>query len=373
MAEILSHITLQHYWWVIISLLAAILVFLMFIQGGQTLIYTIGKTEFEKKMLIKVLGRKWGLTFTALVIFGVVFFVSFPLFYTTSFIGAYWIWIIIILAFVFQAIAYEFRSHPNNLFNSKTCEIIMFISGFIFSMFIGIMIATFFTGSPFSVNEFNQSQWETPWHGLELTLNFHNLSLGFTLFFFARLLGLLFFLNRINDETVEKHIHKQIWHNGIPYIFFFLVFLVWLLIRDGFAIDPVTSEVYIQQFKYYNNLIEMPIVLILSLIGLLLVFYGISVSVLNFSHKGMWISGSGTIISVFSLFLISGLNNTSYNPSIFDLQSSLTIKNSSSSHFTLTVMSFVSLFVPFVIAFVWYLWRTLTRKKMNKSEIEADN
>jgi cytochrome d ubiquinol oxidase subunit II len=323
-------------------------------------------------MLINLLGRKWGLTFTTLVTFGGAFFASFPLFYSTSFGGAYWVWMIILLAFVLQAFGYEFRNKPNNLFGAKTYEIFLLINGLIGTLFIGTAVATFFTGSPFSVNILNQSQWETPWHGLELALNVHNLSLGITVFFLARTLGLLYFLNRINDEAMEKRARKQLWYNAVPFVVFFLVFVVWLMLRDGFAVNQTTLEVYMQPFKYFNNLIETPVVLIIFLIGVLAVLYGIIISLLKKSTKGIWFTGSGTILAVLGLFLIAGFNNTSYYPSTFDLQSSLTISNSSSSHFTLTAMSYVSLFVPFVIAYIWYAWHSLTKKRIEKSEIETD-
>ena len=377
MFETLSHFALQQYWWVIVSLLGAILVFLMFVQGGQTLIYTLGKTEIERTMLINVLGRKWGLTFTTLVTFGGAFFASFPLFYSTSFGGAYWVWMIILLAFVLQAVAYEFRNKPDNLFGARTYEIFLFINGLIGTIFIGTAVATFFTGSSFSVNSLNQSQWETPWHGLELALNvcnpsiFLNLSLGLTVFFLARTLGLLFFLNRINDETVVKRTRKQLWYNAIPFVVFFLVFVIWLMFRDGFAVN-YNSEIFMQPFKYFYNFIEMPVVLIIFLIGVLSVLYGIFTSLFKQSTKGIWFTGAGTILAVLSLFLIAGFNNTSFYPSTFDLQSSLTIRNSSSSHFTLTAMSYVSLLVPFVIAYIWYAWRAMTSRKIDKAEMESD-
>ncbi|MDR2926631.1 MAG: cytochrome d ubiquinol oxidase subunit II [Cytophagaceae bacterium] len=419
MFETLSHLALQQYWWVLISLLGAILVFLMFVQGGQTLIYTLGKTETERTMLINVLGRKWGFTFTTLVTFGGAFFASFPLFYSTSFGGAYWVWMVILLAFVLQAFGYEFRNKANNLFGTRTYEIFLFINGLIGTVFIGTAVATFFTGSPFSVNTMNLSQWETPWHGLELALNAHNLSLGVTVFFLTRTLALLFFLSSVNDEVIEHRVRKQLWYNAVPFVVFFLTFVVWLMLRDGFAVNPDTTEVFMQPFKYFNNLIEMPLALIIFLTGVLLVLCGIIITLFKISFKklwlissiiiilvhvllilvskydtklflgtllvymglqfgvkpatkGIWFAGSGTILTVFALLLIAGFNNTSYYPSYCDLQSSLTIQNSSSSYFTLTAMSYVSLFIPFVLAYIWYAWRALTRKKIDRAEVETD-
>lgn len=371
MFETLSHLTLQHYWWVIISLLGATLVFLMFVQGGQTLIYTIGKTSMERTMLINTLGRKWEFTFTTLVTFGGAFFASFPLFYSTSFGGAYWVWMIILFAFIIQAIAYEYRSKPNNFFGARTYEAFLFINGLIGTLFIGTAVATFFTGSEFSVNMLNQSQWETPWHGLELALNAHNLSLGLAVFFLARTLGLLYFMNTIDDETITLRAQKQLWFNAIPFVFFFLVFVIWLMFRDGFAVNPDNGEVFMQAYKYFHNFIEMPLVLILFLAGVVLALTGVGISLLKKTSKGIWYTGPGTILTVLSLFLVAGFNNTSFYPSTFDLQSSLTIINASSSHFTLTAMSYVSLMVPFVAAYIWYAWRSINNKKIDQEEMTS--
>lgn len=371
MFETLSHLTLQQYWWIIISLLGATLVFLMFVQGGQTLIYTIGKTNMERTMLINTLGRKWEFTFTTLVTFGGAFFASFPLFYSTSFGGAYWVWMIILFAFIIQAIAYEYRSKPNNFLGARTYEVFLFINGFIGTLFIGTAVATFFTGSEFSVNMLNQSQWETPWHGLELALNAHNLSLGLTVFFLARTLGLLYFMNTIDDDTIVHRAQKQLWFNAIPFVFFFLVFVIWLMLRDGFAVNPDNGEVFMQANKYFRNFIEMPLVLILFLAGVILALTGVGISLFKKTSKGIWYTGPGTIFTVLSLFLVAGLNNTSFYPSTFDLQSSLTITNASSSHFTLTAMSYVSLMVPFVAAYIWYAWRSINNKKIDQEEMTS--
>jgi len=372
MFETLSHLALQQYWWMIISLLGSLLVFLMFVQGGQTLIYTIGKTDMERTMIINTLGRKWEITFTTLVTFGGAFFASFPLFYSTSFGGAYWVWMIILIAFVIQAIAYEYRSRPNNFFGKRTYETFMFVNGLIGTVFIGTAVATFFTGSPFSVNMFNQSQWETPWHGLELALNAHNLSLGLAVFFLARTLGLLYFMNSVNDDAIVLRSQKQIWFNAIPFVFFFLTFVIWLMLRDGFAVNPETGEVFMQANKYFINFIEMPLVLIVFLAGVVLVLAGIIISLIKKTSVGIWFSGPGAVLAVFALFLIAGFNNTSFYPSTFDdLQSSLTIQNSSSSHYTLTAMSYVSLLVPFVAAYIWYVWKALNNKKIDEQEMTS--
>ncbi len=369
----LSQLALQHYWWLLVSLLGALLVFLMFVQGGQTLLFTLGKTEKEKTMLINALGRKWEFTFTTLVTFGGAFFASFPLFYSTSFGGAYWVWMIILFAFIIQAISYEFRSRPNNVYGAKTYETFLFINGLIATIFIGTAVATFFTGSNFSVNELNQSKWDTPFHGLEAAFNIHNLSLGITVFFLARVLGILYFMNAVEHDKIMERAKKQLLINGIPFVFFFLLFTIWLLLRDGFAVNPETKEVFMEPFKYFHNLIEMPLVLIVFLAGVVLVLYGIILGLLKASSKGIWFSGGGTILVVLMLFLLAGYNNTAFYPSLTSLQSSLTIENASSSHFTLTTMSYVSLVVPFVVAYIWYAWKAINNKKIDEEEVESDD
>lgn len=370
----LSHLALQQYWWIIVSLLGALLVFLMFVQGGQTLIYTIGKTDMERTMLVNTLGRKWEFTFTTLVTFGGAFFASFPLFYSTSFGGAYWVWMAILFAFVLQAVAYEFRSRPNNAFGARTYEIFLLINGLLGTILIGTAVATFFTGSAFSVNDMNQSQWELKSHGLEAALNLHNLSLGLAVFFLARVLGLLYFMNSVKSDDIYERSKKHLVYNGIPFLVFFLTFVIWLLLRDGFAVNPETQEVFMEPYKYFKNLIEMPIVLILFLIGVVGVLLGLGASIIRKDcTKGIWSAGIGTVLTVFALFLVAGFNNTSFYPSTFDLQSSLTIQNSSSSHFTLTAMSYVSLMVPFVFGYIWYVWKAMNNKPIEEDEMKSDD
>lgn len=373
MFENLTHLALQQYWWFLVSLLGAILVFLMFVQGGQTLISTLGKTKDEKTILVNALGRKWEFTFTTLVTFGGAFFASFPLFYSTSFGGAYWVWMIILFAFVIQAIAYEFRNRPSNVYGPKTYETFLFINGLVGTIFIGTAVATFFTGSNFSVNDFNQSKWDTSFHGLEAALNVHNLSLGLTVFFLARVLAILYFMNAVDHKEILERSKKQLMINGVPFVIFFLTFTIWLLFRDGFAVNPESKEVYMQSYKYFNNLIEMPVVLIGFLVGVVLVLWGIISSLIKDNTKGIWFAGSGTVVTVLMLLLLAGYNNTSFYPSVSNLQSSLTIENASSSHFTLTAMSYVSLFIPFVLAYIWYAWRAINNRKIDQEEIESDD
>jgi cytochrome d ubiquinol oxidase subunit II len=387
MFESLSYIELQQYWWIIVSLLGALLVFLMFVQGGQTLIYTIGKTDDERSVLVNLLGRKWELTFTTLVTFGGAFFASFPLFYSTSFGGAYWVWIVILFAFVIQAVSYEYRKKPNNFFGKRVYEILLFINGLLGTLLIGAAVATFFTGSEFSVNKMNLtmltglkmpiiSEWTGPAHGLEAALNLQNLALGLTVFFLARVLALLYFMNRIDNTEMIKRVKKHLLYNAIPFVIFFLIFAIWLMFSTGFAVNPQTKEVFIEPFKYLHNLLAMPLVAFLFLVGVVLVLLGIILPIIGYakhSSKGIWFTGLGTVLTVFSLLLLAGFNNTAYYPSTSDLQSSLTIENSSSSHYTLTAMSYVSLFVPFVLAYIWYAWRSIDGSKINIEEINTDN
>lgn len=383
MFENLSLLALQQYWWIIVSLLAAILVFLMFVQGGQTLIYTIGKTELQRKMIVNALGRKWEFTFTTLVTFGGAFFASFPLFYSTSFGGAYYVWMAILFSFVIQAIAYEFRTKPNNFLGQKTYEIFLFLNGALGTILIGTAVATFFTGAEFKVDKMNLvditsnklpviSTWEGPAHGLEAVLNFQNVALGLAVFFLARILGVLYFMNNIDEKEIFARSKKQLLINTVPFLVFFLFFVGRLMFIDGFAVNPQSKEVFMESNKYLNNLLQMPIALGMFLTGVVLVLFGILKSLFKDSTNGIWFAGLGTVITVFTLFIIAGFNNTAYYPSSADLQSSLTIENSSSSHFTLTAMSYVSLMVPFVLVYIFYAWKSINNKKIDAREMDEE-
>lgn len=372
MFENLSHLALQQYWWIIISLLASFLVFLMFVQGGQTLIYTLGKTPIEKTMLVNALGRKWEFTFTTLVTFGGAFFASFPLFYATSFGGAYWVWMAILFCFIIQAIAYEYRSKPNNFLGQKTYDSFLFINGALGTILIGTAVGTFFNGAMFSLNEMNSSQWETSARGLEAVLNWHNVALGLTVFFLARILGILYFIRNVDDENIYNKSKKHLLYNTIPFLLLFLAFLIKLLLKDGFAYDPETGIVGMEPFKYLHNLLNMPLVMIILLSGVILVLFALYKGLFTRSIYSFYYAGTGTVMVVFSLFLIAGLNNTCYYPSAFDLQSSLHIQNSSSSHYTLTAMSYVSLLVPFVMAYIIYAWSAVNKKKINSADMENE-
>lgn len=375
---------LQHYWWFLISLIGGIFAFLLFVQGGQSMVFSLGKTEDEKRLVINALGRKWEYTFTTLVTFGGAFFASFPLFYSTSFGGAYWVWMLILFCFIVQAVAYEYHSKPGNMYGKNTYRIFLFLNGILGTFLIGAAIATFFTGSEFSVGKGNIaglgasgiviSQWQNPLHGLEALFNLRNWLFGFAVLFLARTLASLYFVNRLNHADLVDRSRKYVLYNALPFLAFFLGFLIWTLFAEGFAVNPETGQVYMEKMKYLNNLLQMPIVLIMMLFGVIAVLYGIFTTVMKKTVKnGIWFAGVGTVLTVCSLLLIAGYNNTAYYPSTYgDLQSSLTIQNSSSSEFTLTAMSIVSLLVPFVLAYIVYAWRALERKRLSVEDLEKD-
>lgn len=372
MTMMISQMFLQNYWWIIVSLLASLLVFLMFVQGGQSLIFSLPGSEMQKTMLINALGRKWEFTFTTLVTFGGAFFASFPLFYSTSFGGAYWVWIAILFSFTIQAVAYEFRSKPQNIFGRKTFDIFLFLNGSLGPFLIGTAVATFFTGAQFSLNEMNQVNWATKWYGLEAVLNIRNLSLGLAVLFLARINGLLYLINTIDDEEFKKRSGKRLIYNSVPFLVFFLFFVVSLLFSSGYSADPVTGNIQPEEFKYLHNFIQMPIVLVIFLSGVVSVLSGIGISVFRKSMNGIWFSGPGTVLAVLSLFLVAGFNETSFYPSASDIQSSLTIRNASSSLFTLKTMMFVSFIIPLVLGYIWYAWNAINNKKITAEEMNSE-
>ena len=382
MFETFSYFTLQQYWWIIVTLLGALMVFLFFVQGGQTFIAILGKNETEKSMIVNSMGRKWEFTFTTLVTFGGAFFASFPLFYSTSFGGAYWVWIAILFSFVIQAVSYEFRSKPNNFLGKKTFDTFLLINGLLGPLLLGTAVGTFFTGSAFSVDKANIAQisgnltissWQHPAHGLEAVLNLQNVLLGLAIMFLARVLGLLYMMNSIDSADLIKRAKKQLVLNAIPFLVFFLTFLGWTLLSDGFAVNPETKTVFLEPFKYLHNFLAMPVLLVMFLLGVVAVLWGIGISVFKTTSKGIWFAGIGTVLTVWSLLMCVGFNNTAYYPSTYDLQSSLTIANSSSSQYTLTVMSYVSLLVPFVLAYIWYAWKSISGKKIDQDEINQES
>ena len=373
MFESLSLITLQQYWWLIVSLLGALFVFLMFVQGGETLFFTIAKNEEEKSLLVNTLGRKWEFTFTTLVTFGGAFFASFPLFYATSFGGAYWVWFAILISFVIQAVSYEFRRKPANFLGAKTYEIFLFINGLLGPLLVGTAVGTFFNGAMFSLDDMKHVTWGTEFRGLEAVLTFHNLALGFAVVFLSRILGLLYFMNSVDNEAIYERSKKQLLYNTIPFLVFFLYFVIALLFKDGFAYNPTSGEISIESYKYLHNLLAMPINTLMFLVGVVGVLWGISSTLLKGGTKGIWFAGGGTVLTVWALLILSAFNNTSFYPSIFDLQSSLTIENASSSRFTLVAMSYVSLFVPFVLGYIWYAWKSMNNEKITTKELEQEH
>ena len=374
-----TYILLQQYWWFLVSLLGALLVFLLFVQGGQSLLFTIGKTEVEQKMIMNSTGRKWEFTFTTLVTFGGAFFASFPLFYSTSFGGAYWVWMLILLCFVLQAVSYEYQSKKGNLLGKKTYRIFLILNGVLGPLLLGTAVGTFFTGAEFVVNKEQLSEvampvissWANPLHGLEAAFNPWNLMLGLAVFFLSRVLALLYFINNINDTNIYDRCRSQLRKETIPFLLFFLAFVINLVLTEGFAVDPQSQVVFMQPFKYFINLTQMPAVGAVLLVGVIAVLMGISKTIfVKGWKKGIWFTGVGTVLTVLALLLCAGWNDTAYYPSLADLQSSLTIHNSCSSPFTLKVMSFVSLLIPFVLAYIYYAWRALDLRKIDSKEMD---
>ena len=373
---------LQHYWWFLISLLGALLVFLLFVQGGQGLLYTMGRTEAERDLVVNALGRKWEFSFTTLVTFGGAFFASFPLFYSTSFGGAFYVWMAILLVFVVQAVSYEYRRKPSNVLGQRTYEAFLVLNGVAGPLLLGVAVGTFFTGAEFTVNRMNMaavggdtaiSQWATPWHGLEALTDARNLLLGVAVFALSRVLAFHFFLNNLDDETLRLRARRLSCGYSLLFLAAFLAFFGWLLCSDGRAIDPASGTVSIEPYKYLHNLLAMPAVAIVLLAGVAAVLWGLWSGGRNGSRRAIWFSGAGTILTVLALLLLAGWNDTCYYPSLTDMQSSLAITNSSSSLFTLKVMSVVSLLIPFVAAYIWYAWRALTRPISEREVEEAEH
>ncbi len=371
---------LQQYWWFLVSLLGALLVMLMFVQGGQSLLQCIGRNETEYRMLTNSTGRKWELTFTTLVTFGGAFFASFPLFYSTSFGGAYWVWMLILLCFVIQAISYEFQSKKQNVLGKKTYRFFLLLNGVLAPLLIGTAVATFFHGAEFVVNKSNMtnmgapiiSQWANGLHGLEAVLNPWNLCLGAAVLFLSRVLARLYFINNIQHEEIEHQCRRHLPIEAGIFLIFFLAFLIHLFFATGFAVNPDTQEIYMEPYKYLNNFLAMPVVTVVLLIGVVAVLLGIVLGSWTKSRAGIWFTGLGTVLTVLALLLCAGWNNTSYYPSLVDLQSSLTLANSCSSIYTLKVMTIVSFIIPFVLAYIFYMWRLMDAKSITKEEIEAD-
>ena len=370
---------LQHYWWFIISLLGALLVFLLFVQGGQALLYRLGRTEEERTLLVNTLGRKWEFTFTTLVTFGGAFFASFPLFYSTSFGGATYVWMAILLVFVIQAVAYEYRRKPGNVFGERTFEAFLVINGIAGPFLLGAAVGTLFTGADFTVDRVNMahasgdaiiSQWATPWHGLEALGDHRNILLGVAVVFLAGTLACQYLLNAVGEQRITERARRMMRPLSLLFLAAFLSFLGALLVSTGWSYDA-SGVVAAEPYKYLHHLLQMPLVSVVMLIGVVLVLASILLGWRG-SRKAIWLGGSGTVFALLALLLCAGWNNTAYYPSLVDMQSSLTIANSSSSEFTLRVMAYVSLLIPFVLAYIWYAWRSLNRRPVTSEELRDE-
>lgn len=372
---------LQHYWWFIISLLGGLLVFLLFVQGANSMIFQLGKTEEERRMLVNSTGRKWEFTFTTLVTFGGAFFASFPLFYSTSFGSAYWVWLLILFTFIIQAVSYEFQNKAGNLFGVRTFQIGLIINGILGPLLLGGAVATFFTGSNFivekgNITDFMQpviSHWANGSRGLDVLLNPWVVIFGISVVFLARILGTLYINNNVDDDIIRGRVRKQLLVNTVLFLLFFLPFLIVTLVGEGYAVNEA-GVIVMEPMKYLNNLLAMWPLAIILLVGVVLLLFGIVKTVLKPEYvRGIWPAGIGVVLVVLVLFLIAGWNNTAYYPSTAELQSSLTLKNSSSSEFTLKAMFYVSFLVPFVLAYIVYAWRAIDKKAIDRKEIAEDD
>ena len=374
---------LQHYWCFVVSLLGALLVFLLFVQGANSVARSLGYTEEGRRLVYNSTGRKWEFTFTTLVTFGGAFFASFPLFYSTSFGGAYWLWMIILFTFVLQAVSYEFQNKIGNFLGPKTFQFFLTLNGIVGPLLLGGAVATFFEGSNFIIEKNNMidveamtpiiSRWANASHGLDALLNPWVLVFGFAVVFHARVLGILYVMNNVDDEDIRSRGSVRLVGAAVPFVILFVAYLVHLLLKDGYAYNA-EGTIYMEPFKYLNNLLTMWYLLVILLIGVVLVLFGIGKTIFSKGYVGgIWPAGIGTVLTVLALLLCSAWNNTAYYPSTADLQSSLTIQNSCSSEFTLTTMFWVSLLVPFVLAYIIYAWRAIDNKKLTKDEIKEDH
>ena len=378
----MDYTILQQYWWFLVSLLGALLVFLLFVQGANSLVFSLGSNEEERRLIINSTGRKWEFTFTTLVTFGGAFFASFPLFYSTSFGGAYWLWMLILFSFVLQAVSYEFQNKLGNLLGTRTFQWFLVANGIIGPLLLGGAVATFFNGSNFVVAKDNLvdgfaspviSSWANASHGLDALLDPWNLVLGFAVFFLARILGILYVMNNVNDENIRSRGSVRLIGCAVPFVVLFVAFLVRTLLKDGYAYEPTTGVIMMEPYKYLHNFIDMWYLAVLLLAGVVLVLYGIIRTIISKTYiGGIWPVGIGTVLTVLALLLSAGWNNTAYYPSNADLQSSLTIANSCSSYFTLSTMAVVSVLIPFVLAYIVYAWYSIDKKKLDKQEIATD-
>lgn len=376
----MTYIFLQHYWWFIVSLLGALLVFLMFVQGANSMVFSLGHSDEERRVVVNSTGRKWEITFTTLVTFGGAFFASFPLFYSTSFGGAYWLWMVILFSFVLQAVSYEFQNKLGNILGTRTFQWMLVANGIIGPLLLGGAVATFFNGSNFVVDKGNLtsfqpviSHWANASYGLDALLDPWNLVFGLAVFFLARILGTLYIINNVDDENIRSRSSVRLVGCTITFLIFFLAFLVRTLLKEGFAVDPSTGLIVMEPMKYLHNLIAMWPLLIVFAVGVVLLLYGVGRTIVSKTYiKGIWPAGTGVVLAVLALLLCAGWNNTAFYPSNADLQSSLTIANSCSSEFTLRTMFYVSLLVPFVVAYIAYVWYAMDKKKLTKEEVSGE-
>ena len=378
----MDYTLLQQYWWFLVSLLGALLVFLLFVQGANSLVFSLGRTDEERRLIVNSTGRKWEFTFTTLVTFGGAFFASFPLFYSTSFGGAYWLWMLILFSFVLQAVSYEFQNKLGNLLGTRTFQWFLVLNGILGPLLLGGAVATFFNGSNFVVAKDNLvdgfaspviSSWANASHGLDALLDPWNLVLGFAVFFLARILGILYVMNNVNDENIRSRGSVRLVGCAVPFVLLFVAFLVRTLCKEGYAYDPASGVIMMEPYKYLHNFLDMWYLAVLLLAGVALVLYGIIRTIVSKTYIcGIWPVGIGTVLTVLALLLSAGWNNTAYYPSNADLQSSLTIANSCSSYFTLSTMAVVSILIPFVLAYIVYAWYSIDKKKLDKQEIATD-
>ena len=376
----MTYIFLQHYWWFIVSLLGALLVFLMFVQGANSMVFSLGHSDEERRVVVNSTGRKWEITFTTLVTFGGAFFASFPLFYSTSFGGAYWLWMVILFSFVLQAVSYEFQNKLGNILGTRTFQWMLVANGIVGPLLLGGAVATFFNGSNFVVDKGNLtsfqpviSHWANASYGLDALLDPWNLVFGLAVFFLARILGTLYIINNVDDENIRSRGSVRLVGCTITFLIFFLAFLVRTLLKEGFAVNPSTGLIVMEPMKYLHNLIAMWPLLIVFAVGVVLLLYGVGRTIVSKTYiKGIWPAGTGVVLAVLALLLCAGWNNTAFYPSNADLQSSLTIANSCSSEFTLRTMFYVSLLVPFVVAYIAYVWYAMDKKKLTKEEVSDE-